>query len=62
MNEPQPQNQSGLVSPSGSPFRRDGKCPRCGAEKSKRVALAAFGRPPHDVCVECGFEFEESTC
>lgn len=38
----------------------DGKCPRCRAGAEKRVLSAGFG-DPHDVCSQCGHEFEERT-
>lgn len=35
-------------------------CPGCGADRSKRVASGGFGEP-HDVCRECGYEWQELT-
>ena len=42
------------------PLPKDGRCPRCGAGKDKRVASGHFGAP-HDVCRNCGHEFAELT-
>jgi uncharacterized protein (DUF983 family) len=51
---------SRILDASGRPSKPSSDCPRCGADKSKRVASSGFGQP-HDVCRECGHEWETST-
>jgi transcription elongation factor Elf1 len=55
MSEP-----SRIVSTEPKPLPKDTKCPRCHAAASKRVLSAGFGNP-HDVCGNCGHDFEERT-
>ena len=60
MPTPEPQT---IVAPDGRPARvatGPGPCPTCGAKPSRRVASSGFGQP-HDVCGQCGREFEEFT-
>jgi ribosomal protein L37AE/L43A len=48
---------SPILDATGKPARRSsGACPRCGADKEKRVASGGFGTP-HPVCNACGHEF-----
>jgi uncharacterized protein (DUF983 family) len=56
------QQPSVILDPSGRPARRakDATCPKCGAGRDRRVLSAGFGAP-HDVCGECGHDFEERT-
>jgi Zn ribbon nucleic-acid-binding protein len=51
---------AGLVAPSGNPARQAAgtNCPRCNADKSKRVLSSGFG-VPHDCCSNCGHEWSE---
>jgi len=60
-----PDPADALVTPQGMPWHQkrdaDRTCPRCGASPSRRVASSGFGHP-HDVCANCGFDFEEFTC
>jgi ribosomal protein L37AE/L43A len=60
MSGPDMETLSRLLDATGRPVRPSTDCPRCGAEKSKRVASAGFGAP-HDVCRECGYEWEGLT-
>jgi len=58
MEEPK---SSGLVDAHGREVKRGAEpCPRCGAPPTRRVRSAGFGTP-HDVCGNCGQEFEELT-
>ena len=57
-----------IVDPHGQPARQavDTRCPRCRVEcpkgdDKKRVRSGGFGATVHDVCVNCGHEFEELT-
>jgi hypothetical protein len=61
------EEKPGLVDAHGRPARAaiDTRCPRCRIEcppgdTKKRVRSGGFG-VVHDCCVNCGFEFEEST-
>ena len=51
-----------LVDGQGRPARQaqDPRCPRCRANRDKRVLSAGFGEP-HDVCGQCGYEWQERT-
>ena len=61
MSETQPFNPV-LVNAHGAPLRpkAPAMCPSCGAGKDKRVASGGFGQV-HDVCSQCGHDFEERT-
>lgn len=52
-----------VLDPNGEPMRapENDNCPRCGCGSEKRVASGGFGLR-HDVCSNCGHEFEEFTC
>lgn len=39
------------------PLPTDGRCPACRAPEAARVTHAPFGRPPVQVCGQCGHEF-----
>lgn len=59
--------ETGIVLTDPKPVAKDKRCPgtfpggrACGAGPDKRVPSSGFGRP-HDVCRECGHEFEEFT-
>ena len=50
-----------ILGPDGKAARKANEaCPRCGAGRNKREASAGFGAP-HDVCSQCGYEWEELT-
>ena len=51
-----------ILDASGRPARQkvDTRCPRCYAPRERRVLSAGFG-PVHDVCGQCGYDFEERT-
>jgi uncharacterized protein (DUF983 family) len=51
-----------IVDPSGRPARKaqTTDCPGCGAPKTKRRLSSGFGEP-HDICGECGHDFDERT-
>lgn len=52
-----------LVDPQGKPVsakKPSMACPRCGAGPDKRTLSAGFGQP-HDVCTQCGHDFDERT-
>lgn len=54
-----------ILDPSGRParlknLRVDDHCPKCGAPAERRVLSGGFGYP-HDVCGNCGHDFEERT-
>ena len=51
-----------IVDGHGKPARQaiDTACPQCRAPKDRRVLSAGFGSP-HDVCGNCGHDFEERT-
>lgn len=51
-----------IVDPSGRPARKSisTDCPACGAAKAKRRLSSGFGSP-HDICGECGHDFDERT-
>lgn len=51
-----------ILDASGRPARATVRtdCPRCHAPASERVASAGFGSP-HDVCRQCGHEFDVLT-
>lgn len=54
---------STLVDAAGKPIAtmtKDGRCPRCNAGKDRRRPNAGFGEL-HDVCGNCGYDFEEYT-
>ncbi len=56
-------NPPRIVGPDGRPARRalaDGRCPKCHAEKDRRVNTAGFG-PPQIHCEACGHFFEGET-
>ncbi len=55
----QPFNPPRILGLDGHPA--DTRCPRCGAGKEKRVTCATFGGT-HDMCGNCGHDFEENTC
>jgi len=56
-----------LVDAQGRPTRAEiPRCPRCHREAPKgdpttRTRSAGFGGDVHDVCVYCGYDFEELT-
>ena len=57
--DPQPRE---IVAPNGRPARREtSACPRCHAGQDKRISSGSFGSQ-HDVCGNCGWDFEELTC
>jgi hypothetical protein len=58
----EPFNPPQIVDPTGQPARKasDTACPKCRAPESRRRPSAGFGEP-HDVCGQCGYEFEERT-
>ena len=60
MNETPPPRPP-LVDVRGKPIATDTRCPQCKADAKKRVPSANFGTNRHDVCSQCGFEFEELT-
>lgn len=62
MPEQEPFNRPQIVDASGKPARKatDTNCPKCKAPASRRVLSSGFGEP-HDVCGQCGYEFEERT-
>lgn len=48
-----------LTDTGGRPLHAStGRCPRCGAPPSKRVASAGFGQP-YPICASCGYEFTD---
>jgi transposase-like protein len=47
-----------LTDPKQLPPSTD--CPRCAATNDRRVLSGGFGEP-HDVCGQCGYEFQERT-
>jgi uncharacterized protein (DUF983 family) len=54
-----------LLDPDGRPIDRrrmeaSSKCPRCFADRERRVLSGGFGEP-HDVCGKCGHDFPERT-
>ena len=53
---------SALVDPAGRALRTKdtGACPSCRANRDRRVLSGGFGEP-HDVCGQCGHEFQERT-
>jgi rubredoxin len=59
-----PDPAAALVDASGRPaFERraeDQQCPRCHASPDRRVRSGGFGIV-HDVCGNCGYDFEELT-
>lgn len=59
MTTPTPETP-GIVLTDPKPLPRDSRCPRCLADRKKRVASSGFGQP-HDVCGQCGYDFEEYT-
>jgi transposase-like protein len=55
----QPDPAARLTDEQGRPLRAStGRCPRCGAPPSKRVASSGFGRP-YPICSLCGYEFTD---
>jgi hypothetical protein len=65
---PESDQKTGLVDATGRPAREaiDTRCPRCRTEcpkgdERKRVRSGGFGAHVHDVCVTCGYDFEELT-
>lgn len=54
----QPDPASALTDAAGRPLRpSSGRCPRCGAPPSRRVASSGFGQP-YPICALCGYEFK----
>lgn len=60
--------KSSIVDAHGRPARTviDARCPRCQVDcpkgdATKRVRSGGFGPHVHDVCIRCGYEFEELT-
>ena len=52
-----------IVGADGKPLRRDGRCPRCLADKSKRISHVGFGpKGDRELCSKCGYEFVEGKC
>ena len=49
-----------IVLTDPEPIPKDERCPDCGAGSECRVSSEAFG-PLHDVCGECGHDFEGLT-
>lgn len=58
-----------IVDPQGRPARREATeplCPRClqaspKGDATKRTRSSGFGGDVHDVCVQCGYDFDELT-
>jgi uncharacterized protein (DUF983 family) len=61
-SQPSPARFDVIVDASGRPARtaRDRNCPMCGAGTDRRVLSGGFGQV-HDVCGQCGHDFEERT-
>lgn len=53
-------DQPSIVLTDPKPLPKDGSCPRCRADQDKRVLSGGFGEP-HDICGQCGYEFQERT-
>jgi hypothetical protein len=61
MSEPTPVTTK-ILGADGRPLPpRDRTCPRCKAGPERRRLSSGFG-DPHDLCSQCGYEFEERTC
>ena len=55
--DPPPDPADTLIRPDGRALRpSQGRCPRCGAPPSDRVASSGFG-VPYPICSRCGYEF-----
>lgn len=52
--------QPRVVLTDPKPLPKSAACPQCRAGKDRRVRSGGFGAF-HDVCGQCGFEFEERT-
>jgi uncharacterized protein (DUF983 family) len=58
----EPDTTPKILDASGRPARtaRSTDCPQCSAPASRRVLSGGFGAV-HDVCGNCGHDFEERT-